>query len=155
MKMKAICNLSLKQSIEILEDLITKGHQTVYFKKGVWNSYEKTDIKLALKKTKEWQDVINIYNAIRTDIDKCIGSLDLTKELGVDVPQACIYVNPNSEKQNDIDNLLKLIENKIVVLTGQSGAGKSTLLKMPSRWNNTRNKIKLLKKSKEADLWKP
>lgn len=34
----------------------------------------------ALKKTKEWQDVINIYNAIRTDIDKCIGSLDLTKE---------------------------------------------------------------------------
>ena len=25
-------------------------------------------------------DVINIYNAIRTDIDKCIGSLDLTKE---------------------------------------------------------------------------
>ena len=44
---------------------------------------------------------------------KEVKSLDLTKELGVDVPQACIYVNPNSEKQNDIDNLLKLIENNI------------------------------------------
>ena len=44
---------------------------------------------------------------------KDIKTLDLTKELGVDVPQACIYVNPNSEKQEDIDNLLKLIESNI------------------------------------------
>ena len=44
---------------------------------------------------------------------KEVKSLDLTKELGVDVPQACIYVNPNSEKQEDIDNLLKLIESNI------------------------------------------
>ena len=44
---------------------------------------------------------------------KEVKTLDLTKELGVDVPQACIYVNPNSEKQADIDGLLKLIENNI------------------------------------------
>ena len=44
---------------------------------------------------------------------KDIKTLDLTKELGVDVPQACIYVNPNSQKQNDINSLLKIIENNI------------------------------------------
>lgn len=42
-----------------------------------------------------------------------IKTLDLTKELGVDVPQACIYVNPSSQKQNDINSLLKIIENNI------------------------------------------
>ena len=44
---------------------------------------------------------------------KDIKTLDLTKELGVNVPQACILVNPNSEYQEDIDNLLKLIEKNI------------------------------------------
>lgn len=42
-----------------------------------------------------------------------IKTLDLTKELGIDVPQACILVNPNSEKQEDINNLLKLVENNV------------------------------------------
>lgn len=44
---------------------------------------------------------------------KDIKTLDLTKELGIDVPQACILVNPNSDKQEDIDSLLKIIENNI------------------------------------------
>lgn len=44
---------------------------------------------------------------------KDIKTLDLTKELGIDVPQACILVNPNSNKQEDIDSLLKIIENNI------------------------------------------
>lgn len=44
---------------------------------------------------------------------KEIKTLDLTKELGVDVPQACIFVNPDSTKQDDIDGLLKLIESNV------------------------------------------
>lgn len=44
---------------------------------------------------------------------KDIKTLDLTKELGVDVPQACILVNPNSEKQEDIDRLLELVKSNI------------------------------------------
>ena len=44
---------------------------------------------------------------------KNVKTLDLTKELGVDVPQACILVNPNSTKQEDIDSLLKLVENNV------------------------------------------
>ena len=44
---------------------------------------------------------------------KEVKSLDLTDELGVDVPQACIYINPNSQKQDDINGLLKIIQNNI------------------------------------------
>lgn len=44
---------------------------------------------------------------------KDIKTLDLTSILGVDVPQACILVNPNSEKQDDINNFLKLVDKNI------------------------------------------
>ena len=44
---------------------------------------------------------------------KDIKTLDLTKELGIDVPQACILVNPNSEKQEDINSLLKIVESNV------------------------------------------
>ena len=54
-----------------------------------------------------------------------IKSLDLTKELGTDVPQACILVNPNSEKQEDINNLLKLVEDNV-----------KSLNKNPSKYAN-------------------
>ena len=45
-----------------------------------------------------------------------IKTLDLTKELGTDVPQACILVNPDSDKQEDINNLLKLVESNVKLL---------------------------------------
>ena len=44
---------------------------------------------------------------------KEIKTLDLTEVLGTDVPQACILVNPNSEKQEDINNLLKIVETNV------------------------------------------
>ena len=42
-----------------------------------------------------------------------IKTLDLAKELGIDVPQACILVNPNSNKIDDINNLLKLVQSNV------------------------------------------
>lgn len=47
---------------------------------------------------------------------KDVKTLDLTKVLGADVPQACILVNPNSEKQEDINNLLKIVESNVKYL---------------------------------------
>ncbi len=44
---------------------------------------------------------------------KEIKTLDLTQVLGTDVPQACILVNPNSEKQEDINSLLKIVESNV------------------------------------------
>ena len=61
--------------------------------------------------------------------NKDIKTLDLTKELGVDVPQACILVNPNSEKQDDINSLLKLIESNVKSLN--KNPGKYADLVMP------------------------
>lgn len=44
-------------------------------------------------------------------IDKLeIKTLDLCKELGVDVPQACIFINPNSKKLDDVNKVLEMIE---------------------------------------------
>lgn len=65
-----------------------------------------TDAKYALMSEPE------ISKLILND-NKKVKTLDLIKELGVDVPQACIYVNPNSTKQEDIDKLLELIELNI------------------------------------------
>ena len=48
--------------------------------------------------------------------NKNIKTLDLTKELGIDVPQACILVNPNSDKLEDINKLLDKIEDNIKYL---------------------------------------
>ena len=45
-----------------------------------------------------------------------VKTLDLTKVLGSDVPQACILVNPNSELQDDINSLLKLVEKNVEYL---------------------------------------
>ena len=42
-----------------------------------------------------------------------IKTLDLAKELGQDVPQACILVNPNSSNQENIEGVLKLIQNNV------------------------------------------
>jgi ABC-type nitrate/sulfonate/bicarbonate transport system substrate-binding protein len=53
---------------------------------------------------------------------KEVKSLDLTKELGVDVPQACIYVNPNSENQEDIARVLALISDNIKSLNDNPSA---------------------------------
>ena len=60
---------------------------------------------------------------------KSIKTLDLTKELGTDVPQACILVNPNSDKQEDINGLLKLIESNVKSLN--KNPGKYADLVMP------------------------
>ena len=48
--------------------------------------------------------------------NKEIKTLDLTNELGIDVPQACILVNPESNKQADIDGLLKIVESNVKYL---------------------------------------
>jgi hypothetical protein len=42
-----------------------------------------------------------------------IKTLDLCDVLGIDVPQACIYVNPESKVLEDVDKVLKAIENSI------------------------------------------
>ena len=43
-----------------------------------------------------------------------VKTLDLCEALGVEVaPQACIFVNPNSEHQEEIKNVLSLIESNI------------------------------------------
>ena len=55
-------------------------------------------------------------NKLVLNDQKEVKTLDLTKELGVDVPQACILVNPNSDKQEDINNLLKLVELNVKYL---------------------------------------
>ena len=47
---------------------------------------------------------------------KEVKTLDLTKVLGTDVPQACILVNPESKNQEDIASLLKLVESNIKYL---------------------------------------
>lgn len=68
-----------------------------------------TDAKYALMSEPE------ISKLVLND-KKVIKTLDLTEELGIDVPQACILVNPNSEKQEDINNLLKLVEKNVKYL---------------------------------------
>ena len=79
---------------------------------------------------KELVEVVAIPTAEEALNDKKdVKTLDLTKELGVDVPQACIYVNPNSEKQNDIDNLLKLIESNIKFSSTEMNSSKLLLYK--------------------------
>lgn len=45
-----------------------------------------------------------------------VKTLDLCKELGVNVAQACVYVNPNSANQDDINKVLSLINANVKAL---------------------------------------
>ena len=45
-----------------------------------------------------------------------IKKLDLCEVLGVNIAQACVFVNPESVNQKDIDKVLKLIENSVIEL---------------------------------------
>ena len=42
-----------------------------------------------------------------------VKTLDLCKQLGVDVPQACVYVNPNSSNKEDVTKVLTLISENV------------------------------------------
>ena len=42
-----------------------------------------------------------------------VKTIDLCEELGLDVAQACVFINPYSENQEDINKVLELIENNV------------------------------------------
>ena len=48
--------------------------------------------------------------------NKNIKTLDLCDALGTDVPQACIFVNPNSEHLDDVNTVLNMIKDNIKTL---------------------------------------
>ena len=51
-----------------------------------------------------------------------VKTLDICKELNIEAPQACIYVNPNSENQEDIARVLALISDNIKSLNDNPSA---------------------------------
>ena len=59
-----------------------------------------------------------------------VKTLSLCAELETDVPQACIFVNPSSEKQDDIEAVLTIIKNNISSLNKNSSKYVNEILEL-------------------------
>ena len=70
-----------------------------------------------------------------------IKTLDLCKLLGVDVPQACVYVNPSSNNLEEVNKVLSMIEANVKSLNENTEAYVSSVIALDRTFEATGEEV--------------
>ena len=65
-----------------------------------------------------------------------VKTLDLCKELGFNVAQACIYVNPESKQSNDVEKVLEMIKSNIEFLNNNPESYANKIISLDRRFSS-------------------